>query len=354
MRPLAAPIAAATLCLSTAVVHAQTDPAPQDPASAEPSSEPAEEGPAAPDQEAGARGDGGVAPGGGGAAGGEGGGDGGDGPRGDRGDGSRGRGDGGDRPSRRKRGKLRLLRADAKPSKAWFKGRPATFRYAIAGHRRRDIVIQVKRKGQDPKIVRRFERKDVRPRRTHTVDWDGRVDGGRKYARQGSYKFKVRAKRGPAAEARNAAGKPRAGFFKHKFPVRGPHTYGDGLGAGRGHRGADVFARCGTKLQAARAGSVQHEAYQGSGAARTTSTCTCGAPRATTSARRCEPARPSAGSAPPATRPVVTCTSSCGHRQAGTRAATSSTRCRSCMPGTGSASLEFRPPGGGYARRQEE
>jgi murein DD-endopeptidase MepM/ murein hydrolase activator NlpD len=266
MRPLAAPIAAATLCLSTAVVHAQTDPAPQDPASAEPSSEPAEEGPAAPDQEAGARGDGGVAPGGGGAAGGEGGGDGGDGPRGDRGDGSRGRGDGGDRPSRRKRGKLRLLRADAKPSKAWFKGRPATFRYAIAGHRRRDIVIQVKRKGQDPKIVRRFERKDVRPRRTHTVDWDGRVDGGRKYARQGSYKFKVRAKRGPAAEARNAAGKPRAGFFKHKFPVRGPHTYGDGLGAGRGHRGADVFARCGTKLQAARAGSVQHEAYQGSGA----------------------------------------------------------------------------------------
>jgi murein DD-endopeptidase MepM/ murein hydrolase activator NlpD len=174
--------------------------------------------------------------------------------------------DRGGKDRRERRGKLRLLRADAKPSKAWFKGRAATFRYAIDGKRRRNIVVQVKRKGSDPKIVRRFERKDVRPRRTHTIDWDGRVDGGRKYARQGAYKFKVRAKRGGPANARNAAGKPKTGFYKHKFPVRGRHSYGDGLGAGRGHRGADVFARCGTKLQAARAGKVQFKAYQGSGA----------------------------------------------------------------------------------------
>jgi murein DD-endopeptidase MepM/ murein hydrolase activator NlpD len=106
----------------------------------------------------------------------------------------------------------------------------------------------------------------VSPRKTHTVEWDGRVDGGKKYARQGTYKFKVRAKRGPAAEMRRASGKPKTGFYKHKFPVRGRHSYGDGIGAGRGHRGVDVFARCGTKLQAARAGKVQYRAYQASGA----------------------------------------------------------------------------------------
>jgi murein DD-endopeptidase MepM/ murein hydrolase activator NlpD len=34
------------------------------------------------------------------------------------------------------------------------------------------------------------------------------------------------------------------------FPVPGPHTYGDGFGAGRGHRGADVMAACGEPLVA--------------------------------------------------------------------------------------------------------
>lgn len=52
------------------------------------------------------------------------------------------------------------------------------------------------------------------------------------------------------------------------FPVRagGKHTYGDGLGAGRGHQGQDVLASCGTKLVAARGGKVKWKAYQGGGA----------------------------------------------------------------------------------------
>jgi murein DD-endopeptidase MepM/ murein hydrolase activator NlpD len=50
------------------------------------------------------------------------------------------------------------------------------------------------------------------------------------------------------------------------FPIRGKHTYGDGLGAGRDHQGQDVMAKCGTKLVAARAGRVRHVDYQGSGA----------------------------------------------------------------------------------------
>jgi murein DD-endopeptidase MepM/ murein hydrolase activator NlpD len=45
------------------------------------------------------------------------------------------------------------------------------------------------------------------------------------------------------------------------FPVRGPHQYWDGFGAGRGHEGVDVGARCGTPLVAAQAGRVRYVKY---------------------------------------------------------------------------------------------
>ena len=43
----------------------------------------------------------------------------------------------------------------------------------------------------------------------------------------------------------------------YRFPVVGKHTYGDGFGAGRGHQGQDVFAKCGKELVAVRKGKVQ-------------------------------------------------------------------------------------------------
>ena len=54
-----------------------------------------------------------------------------------------------------------------------------------------------------------------------------------------------------------------------RFPIRGPHTYGDGIGADRGdhkHQGQDVMAACKTKLVAARGGKVQYRGYQAGGA----------------------------------------------------------------------------------------
>jgi murein DD-endopeptidase MepM/ murein hydrolase activator NlpD len=51
-----------------------------------------------------------------------------------------------------------------------------------------------------------------------------------------------------------------------EFPVRAPHTYGDGLGAGRNHQGQDILADCGKKIVAARAGRVRIKDYQASGA----------------------------------------------------------------------------------------
>ncbi len=41
------------------------------------------------------------------------------------------------------------------------------------------------------------------------------------------------------------------------FPIRGHHTYGDGLGAGRDHQGQDLMAKCGKPVVAAQAGRVE-------------------------------------------------------------------------------------------------
>jgi len=50
------------------------------------------------------------------------------------------------------------------------------------------------------------------------------------------------------------------------FPIRGRHTYGDGLGAGRGHQGQDLLAKCGKTVVAAQSGRVRVKDYQASGA----------------------------------------------------------------------------------------
>jgi murein DD-endopeptidase MepM/ murein hydrolase activator NlpD len=46
------------------------------------------------------------------------------------------------------------------------------------------------------------------------------------------------------------------------FPVRGHHTYGDGIGAGRDHQGQDIMAKCGKPVVAAQPGRVEIVDYQ--------------------------------------------------------------------------------------------
>jgi murein DD-endopeptidase MepM/ murein hydrolase activator NlpD len=48
-----------------------------------------------------------------------------------------------------------------------------------------------------------------------------------------------------------------------RFPILGSHTYGDGLGAGRGHQGQDLLAKCGKRVVAAQPGRVQLRDYHG-------------------------------------------------------------------------------------------
>jgi murein DD-endopeptidase MepM/ murein hydrolase activator NlpD len=55
---------------------------------------------------------------------------------------------------------------------------------------------------------------------------------------------------------------PKSEIPREVFPVRGPHQYWDGFGAGRGHEGQDVGAACGTRLVSALSGTVQMRKWQ--------------------------------------------------------------------------------------------
>jgi murein DD-endopeptidase MepM/ murein hydrolase activator NlpD len=119
-------------------------------------------------------------------------------------------------------------------------------------------------KPRSGKVIERWTRL-VEDDSEQLVRWNGMVrkelQGEHKYA------FRVTATADSGATTLSARPKDTARdsfkFWHHRFPVRGKHTYGDGLGAGRGHQGQDVFAKCGARLQAARGGKVQTNAYHG-------------------------------------------------------------------------------------------
>ncbi len=62
----------------------------------------------------------------------------------------------------------------------------------------------------------------------------------------------------PTAEA---PAPPPSSVSRQVFPVRGPHEYWDGFGAGRGHEGVDIGSPCGTPLVAVSAGKVRFVKY---------------------------------------------------------------------------------------------
>ncbi len=107
------------------------------------------------------------------------------------------------------------------------------------------------------------------PETVSRVTWDGTAKGVPQPP--GRYEFRVLSgSPGPAGAGAVAAQAPAdplaAGAFDlvdHIFPVRGRHSYGTGVAAfeaerdGHRHEGQDVFARCGTRLVAARGGVVK-------------------------------------------------------------------------------------------------
>lgn len=164
-------------------------------------------------------------------------------------------------------GKLELTAAETTPARAFYFGvRAPRLNYIIgSSQKRNDLRIDVvDSRGQ---IARSFFRDDVPANSTQSVRWDGKTSSGRTAA-NGAYSFRVGSQSGRRAAPRSRRGGSGLTFrlFGYAFPVRGPHSYGDGIGApraGHTHQGQDVLARCGLPLVAARGGRVQYNSYQG-------------------------------------------------------------------------------------------
>ncbi len=104
-----------------------------------------------------------------------------------------------------------------------------------------------------------------------SVDWDGLAGGAPQG--DGRYAFRL-AIAGPGQSATSAAtatdpDRDAFDMYGYIFPIRGKHSYGMGAGRfgnDRGdhyHQGQDTFAKCGTRLVAARGGVVRFSGFQG-------------------------------------------------------------------------------------------
>jgi hypothetical protein len=151
-------------------------------------------------------------------------------------------------------GSFKLRQAKTTPSKAFYDGaRKPHLSYIVGSDGPVDVRVTIVRLHTGGHVERSFIRRDVKPNTENTIVWNGRGGDG-KPARNGHYRFSISRLSGAGSETTSNA---RFGFYGYRFPVRGHHTYGDGIGAGRGHQGQDVVAKCGTPLVAARGGRVQ-------------------------------------------------------------------------------------------------
>lgn len=144
----------------------------------------------------------------------------------------------------------------AQPAKGFFAGkRRATASFVAQGSEPQDVRIDVIRESSGA-VVRSMVAEDVEPQTPEQVRWNGQTEEG-KVAPNGRYDFRVQSMSG------DGGGEARFRQYDHIFPVRGSHTYGDGMGAGRNHQGQDIFAPCGRRIVAARGGRVKTKAYHG-------------------------------------------------------------------------------------------
>jgi murein DD-endopeptidase MepM/ murein hydrolase activator NlpD len=172
---------------------------------------------------------------------------------------------------------LRISDASTTPSIAYKYGarRPRLDFVVTGGKPKNDLRIDVVTPSGS--VIASRTRLGVERGSSQKVKWNSKSGG--KPAPNGRYRFVVRSIDGTAAllsksvrKAQTRASRSKAadplGFrlYGYVFPFRGKHYFGDSIGAGRGHQGLDIMTDCGTRLIAARGGTVYYNAYQAGGA----------------------------------------------------------------------------------------
>jgi hypothetical protein len=168
-------------------------------------------------------------------------------------------------PGQIQSGNFKLRDASAKPRRTYYYGRrKPRVTYVFTSSEPTEVRIDVVKRGNGT-VVDSWVEHAQEPNTRHTAKWTGIRRDTKKPVPNGNYKFRV----GPQSGSMESTSDARFQYHRFKFPIRGGHSYGDGVGApraGHTHQGQDILARCGTPLVAARGGRVQWKAYQAGGA----------------------------------------------------------------------------------------
>ena len=172
-------------------------------------------------------------------------------------------------PGLRQAGAPRLETGTSR-TKAYLGARRAvTFSYRVTDGQPASVRVELVR-ASDSAVVRAWSPTTAEGA-VQKLSWNGKM--GSAQAPRGRYSFRltVDAADGARAQSSQAGDATRDAFdlYDHVFPVRGRHDFG-GAGArfgsgrsGHSHQGHDVFARCGTRMVAARGGLVKFSGYHG-------------------------------------------------------------------------------------------
>jgi murein DD-endopeptidase MepM/ murein hydrolase activator NlpD len=164
-----------------------------------------------------------------------------------------------------------MLETGTSRTKAYVDARRAvTFSFRLSGASPASLNVALV-SAQTGTAIKTWVPAAAAPGAVQSVTWSGRI--GRTGAPPGRYSFQLTAATASGAQVRSAQANSfeRDAFdlYDHIFPIRGRHDFGgsgSGFGAGRSghsHQGHDVFAKCGTRMVAARGGRVQYQGYHG-------------------------------------------------------------------------------------------
>jgi murein DD-endopeptidase MepM/ murein hydrolase activator NlpD len=154
-------------------------------------------------------------------------------------------------------------------TKAFVGARPGvTFSFRLSGTSAAALKVELV-SAADGLAVKTWTPQQVPPDQVQNISWNGRL--GLAAAKPGRYSFRLTAASADGAEARNSqvgdASRDSFDLYDNIFPIRGTHNFGGPgaeFGAGRAghiHQGQDVFAKCGTRMVAARGGRVKFKQY---------------------------------------------------------------------------------------------